>query len=189
MLHSIFALELCLPHEASVRQRLHQSIVTQPEIVGHHAKWCLYQEVTRTLLEMLPSAERGCWDYFNDDARARHDYNMWSQGMITEEGARTSPSGASDAYRDAPRFMTFTMAFLLEQNTACDRGVFELCNIPEANLWRRDSYERILRGLGVLNFTTVKSDVIYLIPGADDWALTPEDLQHDKFEYLRIITG
>ena len=33
----------------------------------------------------------------------------------------------------------------------------------------------------------VKSDVLYLIPGEEDWGLTEVDLEAKKFEYLRKI--
>ena len=32
---------------------------------------------------------------------------------------------------------------------------------------------------------SVKADVMYLIPRDDGWGLTAQDLQHQKFEYLR----
>ena len=38
-----------------------------------------------------------------------------------------------------------------------------------------------------MNFASVKSDVMYLIPRDDDWALTSEDLSETKFEYLRPV--
>jgi hypothetical protein len=40
-----------------------------------------------------------------------------------------------------------------------------------------------------VSFAAVKSDVLYLIPGEDHWALTAGDLEHDKFDYLRPIAG
>ncbi|GAC1393532.1 MAG: hypothetical protein NVSMB47_00980 [Polyangiales bacterium] len=187
MEHSIFAMELCLPLDEPLRGRLHALIQGHPAQASPLAKSALYREATDALLGHLSTVERGCWDFFNDDARALRDYEMWSQGMITEEGARTSPSGARDPYRDEPRYMTFTMAFLLVQGTQTNQAMFDLCNISEATLWIRDSFERILRGMRVMDFAAVKSDVVYLIPGHDEWGLTREDLATKKFEYLRAI--
>ena len=54
-----------------------------------------------------------------------------------------------DAYRgDAPRYMTFTMAFLIVQGSPTDSALFELCNIPQDHLWQRATFARILQGLG-----------------------------------------
>jgi hypothetical protein len=112
---------------------------------------------------------------------------MWSEGMTTEEGARTSPSGQPDPYRGEPRYMTFTMAFLIMQDSPCDRAIRALCNIPEQHLWRRDVFERLLKGIGYLNFASVVGDVLYLIPGDDEWGLTAQDLTATKFDYLRPV--
>ena len=110
---------------------------------------------------------------------------MWSNGMLTKEGVRPGPSGMPDPYRGDPRYLTFTMALLLQQGSPSDRMVQQLCNIPQAYLWHRDSFARILRGLGQVSFASVKSDVLYLIPRDEGWGLTAQDLTAKKFEYLR----
>jgi hypothetical protein len=83
--------------------------------------------------------------------------------------------------------MTITMAFLIVGDTRTDTDVNALCRIPDSRLWDRASFEHILRGLGILNFASVESDVLYLIPRDDDWSLTAEDMSQEKFEYLRPI--
>ncbi len=40
---------------------------------------------------------------------------------------------------------------------------------------------------GVVNFASVRSDIMYLIPRDDDWGLTVADLSQPKFEYLRAL--
>ena len=84
--------------------------------------------------------------------------------------------------------MTVTMAFLIVQNSPTDLAMSTLCHIPESDLWKRATFARILNGMGALSFASVKSDVIYVIPGDDGWGLTLEDLAESKFEYLRSIT-
>jgi hypothetical protein len=107
--------------------------------------------------------------------------------MTTEEGSRREPSGRPDPYRGEPRYLTFTMTFLIVQGSPTDRALAQLCSIPEAYLWRRDVFGRILAGMSVINFASVKSDVMYLIPRDDDWGLTSSDLTAEKFNYLRVI--
>ena len=109
--------------------------------------------------------------------------------MVSEEGARLEPL-ADDPYRGAPRYLTFTMAFLLVNGSPTDEAIRRLCTITEDRLWHRQTFQHILFGLGVLNFASVKSDVAYLIPRDAGWGLTLEDLGHTKFDYLRpIIDG
>lgn len=189
MQHSIFAMEICarLEIESPLLVALREVIAAAPPQLNLHQKWQQYQRAAALLLDNLHLAERGCWDYFDNDERARKDYDMWSNGMLTKEGVRPGPSGMPDPYRGDPRYLTFTMALLLQQGSPSDRMVQQLCNIPSAYLWQRDSFARILRGLGQVSFASVKSDVLYLIPRDDGWGLTAQDLTAKKFEYLRQI--
>ena len=191
MEHSIFAIELCarLVPESPLRMALAEMISTAPANMTLHQKWMQYQRAAQILVENLHTVERGCWDYFNDDGRALKDYDMWTKGMTTEEGVRASPSGLADPYRSEPRYLTFTMALLILQGSPTDRMMIQVCTIPEAYLWHKETIARILRGMAQVSFASVKSDVMYLIPRNDEWALTQQDLQLPKFEYLRALQG
>lgn len=187
MEHSIFAMELCFRFDPSLLATLREHVKSHPVALGLHEKWVAYRNLESDLLANLHRVERGCWDYYNDDARAQHDYQMWVHGMMTDETARTTPSGSADAYRDAPRYMTCTIAFLIVQDTPTDHAVFNLCNFPQDRLWQRATFEKILQGLGVVNFASIRSDIMYVIPRDEDWSLTSEDLSDNKFEYLRPL--
>lgn len=191
MLHSVFALELALRMDVAtgLLDALRGFVKSQPVAVGLQQKWSVYRQASLLLAQNLQFAERGCWDYFDDDAKARRDFDMWCGGMITEEGARKSPSGVVGPYRGEPRYLTFTMAFLLVQGTPTDIALRGLCNIPKDRLWQRQTLSRILNGMGVINFASVKGDVMYLIPRDGDWGLTADDLTAKKFEYLRMLSG
>lgn len=188
MPRSIFAMELCFPFHDTLHASLRAHVKEQPAAMGHQEKWASYRRLREELAQNLSLCERGCWDYFDNDERAKNDYRMWVKGMLTDETARTSPSGPIDPYRGGGgRYMTITMAFLIMQGTPTDTAVSRLCNIPDAQLWQRQSFERILRGLNVLNFASVESDVLYLIPRDDDWSLTAQDLSEEKVSYLRPL--
>ena len=187
MIHSIFALEVCMPLDPILHRALRGLIVDGTEAASFQEKWSLYRRVADILMGHLERVERGCWDYFDDDARALRDFDMWVKGMTTKEGARTEPSGQADPYRGTARYMTVTMAFLLVNNSPTDLAISSLCNIPEPDLWKRATFARILNGLGAVSFASVKSDTLYVIPGDDGWGLTIEDLGEPKFEYLRNV--
>ncbi len=192
MEHTIFAFEICarLVPESPLRAGLFDVINGAPDRMSLQAKWSQYQRAAQLVLEHLGLVERACWDYFDDDARARRDYDMWTKGMTTEEGVRPDPSGLVDPYRGGePRFLTFTMALLILKESPTDRMMRQVCNIPEAYLWHRETLARILRGMGQVSFASVKSDVLYMIPRDDTWALTAQDLAASKFEYLRALEG
>ena len=187
MQHSVFAMELALrivPGD-KLRSELSRLVLEHPATSNAQAKWEMYRRAGDLLLPNLRLADYGCWDFFDDDAKARSDYDMWCNGMITEEGARKQPSGPPGS-RDV-RYMTYTMSFLMLHGAASERALCNVCDIPTSELWRRDTFARVLRGVRGLSFASVKSDVAYVIPRDEDWGLTAEDLKAPKFEYLRKI--
>ncbi len=185
--HNILAMELCLRLEpgSRVRAELRDLVKEHPEVSTPGLKWNLIQRVSHVLISHQHLFERGCWDFFDDDERALKDHEMWANGMITEEGARKEPSGPPGP--NETRYLTFTVSLLLAADTECARDLANLCDIPEADLWKKESFLRILRGFPRVNFAAVKSDVLYLIPRDEEWGLTAKDLEHEKFEYLRPI--
>src|SRR5690349_21271366 len=100
---SIFALEVCvrLGPGSTLPADLRRLVVAQPAASSYQDKWSLYRTATDLLLANFDAIDRGCWDFFDDHARAERDYKMWCDGMLTEEGARKLPSrqGPVDPYR------------------------------------------------------------------------------------------
>jgi len=186
---SIFSIEVAarMDRAPNLLPLLRSTITDQQASVGLQQKWQAYRRAAEALLGNLGLIERGCWDYFDNHQRAEKDFKMWLGGMTTEEGARRTPSGAPDPYRGEPRYLTFTMTFLIVNPSPTDDALRRLCMIPEQHLWRRDVFGRILGGMGVINFASVQSDVMYLIPRDDDWGLTVDDLIQEKFNYLRVL--
>lgn len=192
MLHSIFALELCLrvPAQSPLPGLLRDCLLRQPTHPSYQDKWTMYRQACDLLTGNLGLLVKGCWDFFDDDARARKDYDMWSNGMITEEGARGGPSVDSMTNRPIePRYLTATMAFLLVQGTPTERWLASHCSVPQDRLWARPTFAAMLQVAPRLNYAAVKSDVFYVIPGDDRWALVDPDLQLPKFHYLRDVVG
>ena len=188
MKHSLFALEICarFEHGGRLHTELHRLLSSADLNQSLQQKWLFYRSVVSELLVATPLYHRGCWDYFNEDAKAKASYEQWVGGMVSEEGARLAPS-PDDPYRGPAHYLTFTMAFQIVAGSPTDDAVSELCAIPEERLWHRQTFQQILNGLGVLNFASIKSDVAYLIPRDVGWGLTLEDLADTKFDYLRTI--
>ena len=187
--HSVFAIEVCLRADAApgLVATLRERIKAHPVAASRDAKWRFYRDCADDLLANLSIVERGCWDFFDDDKRARRDYDMWVGGMTTREGARESPSGASNPYRPEPRYLTFTMSFLLQQGSPSERALAAACEIPEAMLWQRATFAKLLGDMRMMSFASIRSDVVYLIPRDEGWELTAQDLADPKFEYLRML--
>ncbi|MBM4359187.1 MAG: hypothetical protein FJ096_13865 [Deltaproteobacteria bacterium] len=186
-MRTIFALELCLALDLELLRRLREVVVTPSESISYGEKWQRYSAAAGLLVAGQNLWYRGCWDYWDDDSKARTDFAMWVNGMLTREGSRRAPSGSPDPYRGDARFMTFTMATVMVSGSDCDFQMKRVCTIPQDRLWSRETFAQILRGVNFINFAAVVEDTMYLIPGASDWGLTQEDLSHAKFEYLRQV--
>ncbi len=184
---SILALELCLRFEAQAQAYLRSLLERTTPACSFQDKWNLYGSAASCLLANRALWVSGCWDFFDDDAKARGDFNMWVQGMLTQEGSRKEPSGSPDPYRGDPRHMTFTMAALMVQGTPSEQSIRQMCDIPQGKLWHGDTFEHVLRSMRYLNFASVEGSTMYLIPKEPNFALTLDDLKHPKFHYLRPI--
>jgi len=184
---SILAVEMCLRYEPKAHEFLRGLLAQDMPALSFQQKWSLYGQICQCLTANRGLWVSGCWDFFNDDMRARGDFNMWVQGMTTLEGARTQPSGNADPYRGDPRFMTFTIACLMAQGTPSEQTIAEQCQISEAYLWHAATFERVLGVMRHLNFASVEGSTLYLLPNDPAYALTSDDMKHPKFEYLRPI--
>jgi len=185
MSRSIFALELCarLDAQGELHRNLRDALPLDGALTPGQ-KWQSYHRATQILLYNLHAAERGCWDYFDDDERAENDFAMWKKGMTTAEGARASSRPLSAL---EPRYLTFTLALQLVRDSPSDLALRKVCEVPEPALWQRQTFARLLQHFGAISFASVHADVAYLIPRDIEWALTVDDLVAEKFRYLRPL--
>ena len=183
---SIFAIELSLRFDHGVHQQL-AALAAVRSGLDFAGKWEIYRRAADILLAHEGLFDRGCWDFFLGKDKAETDFRMWAAGLVTKEGARHQPSGHGDPFRGDPRFLTFTMACILAQNTEAQARMAQLCQVPQGQLWHKQTFLHILRNMRAINFACVERDTMYLIPRDPDWALTTADLALDKFKYLRPI--
>jgi len=187
---SFFSLELCMRIEAgsTLLDEMRTLILAQTPTCSLNDKWQVAQRASSLLLGNLHHADRGCWEYFDEEKKAKELWTDWSKVVETKNGARTTPSGPIDPYRGAARFMTVTMAYLLVRDSPTDEKLRMVCNVGDARLWKRETFTAILSAIPHMSFASVRGDTLYMIPGDDEWGLTAEDLSDEKFKYLRTIT-
>ncbi len=190
MASSFFSLELCLRIEpgSTLLSDVRNLVLAQPPTASLNDKWQVAARLSELLLANVHHAERGCWEYFDDETKAQELWKDWSKVVETKQGARTSPSGPIDPYRGAPRWMTVTMAYLIVRDSPTDQHLRMVCNVSDARLWKRETFTVILSAIPQMSFASIRGDTMYMIPGDDEWGLTQEDLADAKFKYLRNIT-
>jgi hypothetical protein len=191
--YAVFALELAAPlTDPRLFEELRALVARQPASQSYPDKHALYTDVCDVLLRHFHTFERGCWDYFLDEGLAEEKYAEWCRGVTMGEGVPTQPSrGEGSAYRSTgdPGYLTFTVAMLVTRGSNTDQRLREHCDDCQQALWHRQTFGLFVAALPDLNYASVRSDVIYLIPGNDRWALTRSDLDGPRFQYLRAIQG
>jgi hypothetical protein len=195
MNHSAFALQVALRyrHGEGQRDRLRRALGTGTVAMSYRQKGEYFQQLSAAVRASAASFDYGVWDYFDDDGRARQEYATWAEGLEGKEARRVPvPLPAPGGYRDAGgdrRYLLFTVALLMRHGSASDRTLFATQqNLAGPTLWTRATFGYLIGALGMMSFTGVVSDVVYLIPGDDPtFALTPEDLKHPQFHYLREL--
>ena len=184
-MNSIFSMQIALPLHTGYRRRLHDLVLSTGEWASVAHKQTFYQALSRALGEAVPWFEYGVWDYWDDDARAQSGYADWAAGLQGKE-ARSTPGPI--AAPGEKRYMLITLAFLLQRGSNSDRTAASCCNgLSEGVYWTRETFGRLVACVGWLNVASVRSDLIYLVPGDDTYALTTDDLLSQNYHYLRSL--
>jgi len=114
-------------------------------------------------------------------------FDDWTRPVLEREIPRQTASGVP-GYRDAgPRYLTFTMVYLLARDSPSDLAVRRACSILVGDLWRKSTFRRLLGAVRTLSFASVKADSMYLIPRDHDWGLTTADMATETYAYLRPL--
>ncbi len=195
MNHSAFALQVALRyrHGEGQRDRLRRAVGAGTRAMSYRDKGEYFRRLGETLRAGSASFDYGVWDYFDDDGRARSEYKTWAEGLEGKEARRApAPPPPGGGYREAAearRYLLFTVALLMRHGSPSDRTLFNAQRaLAGQALWARATFAYLVGAVGTMSFTGVVSDVVYLIPGDDPaYALTPEDLKHPQFHYLREL--
>jgi hypothetical protein len=186
---SFLAVEVCARFDLAPRllEDLRGLVAGSPEQMTRSEAWVRHTAAADALLGALALVERGCWEYFDDQATAMSMFADWCRPVLDRVVPRASPSGVPSYREAAPRYLTFTIAVLLAHDSPSDLEVRRACDIPGADLWRRATFGRVLGAVRAVSFASVKADIMYLAPRDDDWGFTHEDLSADTYDYLRVV--
>jgi hypothetical protein len=188
--HSVFTIEVCarLDVGPQLLDSLRPIVQNAPEQVTRDEAWRRHSAAADVLLRYIDAIERGCWEYFDEENSAMAMFDDWCRPVLDKAVPRQEPSGVP-GYRDSgPRYLMFTMVYLLARDSPSDLEVRRVCNIPEDQLWSKQTFRRLLGAVRTLSFASVKADSMYMVPRDHDWGLTQQDLASETYQYLRPLT-
>ena len=84
--------------------------------------------------------------------------------------------------------MFLTVAVLIERKSDTDRALEKACAIPEAELWTRATFDKLLQAFGTLDFRRVRSDAVFLCPGNLERGVTRADLTKPAYAYVHAVS-
>lgn len=185
--YSIFAMQVVRPLRTPTDrayERLHALITSTPERATPGQRARFYRDVCDELLDVSSEFQWGVWDYWDEPSRAGGDFQDWVDGLQGKE-ARAAPVPEDEQ----PRYFVFTISLLIKHGSTSDERLKQVCDIPESDLWKVRTFHQLLKGLMLLNFLHVKSEVMYLLPGDDPaCGLVGEDVLSENYHYLRKLT-
>jgi hypothetical protein len=183
---SVFALEICLRLEPSAHEELRRvAYGREDQRRTPSEQWQQYARLSELLWAYETTWVRGCWEFFNEDAKAESTFADWKRSM---HAAAERPRGPSTGlYRGAQLYMTFTLATLLRRGSPCEQALNARCSYPEQHLWLRSTFRNMVDTVRMLAPPAVVEDTLYLIPGASASGITEDELREPLFKHLRPI--
>lgn len=181
MSDTFFGLQLALdlpPHDI-VRDQLAQVVRDLRSSTTVPAQRPMWTRASHLLREVLPGARLGTWDLIRNDAGSV--FEEWASGL---EAMAEWPA---DSFGDHGTLLLVSVIVLVPQGTNADRTLGDICDIPEPDWYRRQTYDRLLAAPPQLNFTNLLGAGLYLAPRPDQPGFSPAVLAGDGFDYLREV--
>lgn len=191
MKYTSFVLQVFLPLDIAspLRQRLHEIVRATAQRATYADKWNFYRLLSETIGPWAPHFEYGVWDYVEAPELAEAEYQKWCLGTVQDMQDAAEIEAIAAAYRQSggPRHMFITLLFLMRRGAASDKYVCEMCRIPEATWWTKETFRGMLSSIAALNFESVRSDAVYIRPGLDERGITGQELALEQYQYLKKL--
>jgi hypothetical protein len=131
----------------------------------------------------------GTWDLVRGD-KAADEFHDWSSEIETSTEAPSSLQllpGEGRSEWQTTHHILVTAVFLVERHSNSDETLGEVCDMQEANYFTRDTFFMLLGAVTELNFASVRSDAIYVVPGPGTEGFSMETLMSLEFDYLKQL--
>lgn len=193
---SLFMTQVALPlsRQAGYPQHFIDLIRSFPPRGTPSEKSQFYSYLAGKLIAGLPWMDRGVWEFFGNTEEALSQFADWADDTLEMKEARKVPLpvGPSDDYRggDEKRFVVVCAVFLMDGTSGSSQHIERtLGAIPQDRLWHKSTFDTVFRLFYSLNFATVASDSVFVLPGDEQYALTEQDLAHDNYSFFRPMVN
>lgn len=192
MEYSFFGLQIAVqaPFDSHLRGELGR-LVNRP---GERETFASKRSFWTRVSELMRRSEReyvlGHWDLIRgEDGLA--EFKSWTSEIEGAVAVVDPPNPAAINTHHARleiRHILFTSVFLVERHSNSDTTLGERCDIAESEYFTRATFVHLLGTLPRLNFASVASDAIYVVPGTRAAGLSTQELQSEGYEYLRPLS-
>ncbi len=186
MKHTLFCIQVFmgLPQAHAFHDELAALLAAAPPGQNFQGKNAFYGRVLEILRPHGMLIERGVWDYVEEPDRAEAEWQSWTQGTVAD----ALEPRAESPFRGGRRHVFLTLLFLLGKGGATDRFLCERCRIPDDQMWQKATMMHLLDAVPLMNFSSVRSDAIYLRPGMGAPGVSEEELGEEHYAYLHALT-
>ncbi len=142
------------------------------------AKWANHRQIADLMLNAIPDAARGCWEYMDDDS----DDVMWDDWLLPLTDRSRQPKGE----QEGPWF-TITLMIQAQSHVHTDRILKNAFAGAGDALWTKGTFATMLQAIPAISFGSVVKDALYLMPRATDMGFTDAELNSERMKYLRPL--
>jgi len=174
-----------------LRQELHNIISSGSEEEAPQEKKRYYKKISSTLLECIPSIEYGFWDYITNTSDAENEFHNWvneiEASISTEEEEMGEEIDEVHRMSNEKSYVAVTVLFLLEGSERQSQFLSIIENIPEDELFSRESFKKLIDAINYIDFEYCFADASFIIPGNEEDGLSWEDIHSEGWNYLKPI--
>ncbi|MEZ5964830.1 MAG: hypothetical protein R3F56_13375 [Planctomycetota bacterium] len=138
----------------------------------------LYGALANALMDALPRATLGYWDFQADGAK---EYADWLEGLRAEAETpwQPDPTGATMDHA------LVSMLLLAPGSSGAAMQLGEACDLPEPRWQDRDTFAGLVQALPRVSFASVRGDAVFVTPGSVDAAFSRAELAGEDYAHLQ----
>lgn len=191
MEYTFFGLQIAVqaPLGSHLRAELGRLVSRSGERETFRSKRSFWTQVSDLVRRSERDYAFGHWDLIRGEDGLT-EFKSWTSEIEARVTTCSDPAAPIDTHHAwlESRHILLTSVFLVERYSNSDNTLGERCDIAESEYFTRATFVHLLGSLPRLNFASVLSDAIYVVPGTHAVGLSTLELKGEGYEYLRPLT-